>query len=321
MLRQMLTGSLLAGTILVSIMLPTTPSAQTVAPSVPPAPSVTPPTAATTNPAATDPADLAFWNSIKDSKVPDEYKAYLTQYPNGAFASLARIRLKAVEQTAATPTIPIIKPQAAPTAPIAPTAPTNRLTSEPVLKEVQNRLYEMNFSITSVSGTLTTETTEAIRNWQRLSGYPQTGELTEPQLARLRTQTPPRQWGTLAFAPDIRETAVGTGTRRETEGRALAACSQKANGQDCKVMTAAGSSCIAAAGYKDATGKPTSATFAARQATLAQAQTQALASCNQDPRSNSACEIIAKICAGGAQAPTRPTAPTRTPPKKGEQQT
>ncbi|MGD2149066.1 MAG: caspase family protein [Desulfobacterales bacterium] len=41
-----------------------------------------------------DTFELTFWNSIKDSSNPDDYRAYLTQYPNGCFAALAKIRAK-----------------------------------------------------------------------------------------------------------------------------------------------------------------------------------------------------------------------------------
>jgi uncharacterized caspase-like protein len=39
--------------------------------------------------------ELAFWNSIQASTRPDEYRAYLRQYPNGRFAALAQTRLAA----------------------------------------------------------------------------------------------------------------------------------------------------------------------------------------------------------------------------------
>lgn len=42
--------------------------------------------------AETDPADLVFWESVKDSKNPVEFKAYLKAFPDGRFAELARIR-------------------------------------------------------------------------------------------------------------------------------------------------------------------------------------------------------------------------------------
>lgn len=40
----------------------------------------------------TDPGDLAFWDSIKSSTGPAEYREYLRAYPNGRFAALARLR-------------------------------------------------------------------------------------------------------------------------------------------------------------------------------------------------------------------------------------
>lgn len=45
--------------------------------------------------------ELAFWNEIKDRKNPDEYRAYLEQYPNGQFSKLARARLTELTQPAA----------------------------------------------------------------------------------------------------------------------------------------------------------------------------------------------------------------------------
>ncbi len=37
--------------------------------------------------------ELAFWDSIKSSTNPEDFRAYLDQYANGAFASLARLKL------------------------------------------------------------------------------------------------------------------------------------------------------------------------------------------------------------------------------------
>ncbi|HLL77829.1 MAG TPA: SUMF1/EgtB/PvdO family nonheme iron enzyme [Pyrinomonadaceae bacterium] len=53
-------------------------------------------TAAVTKPltGAVDPSvfELEFWNAIKDSSDPEEYKDYLRRYPNGNFAEIARRR-------------------------------------------------------------------------------------------------------------------------------------------------------------------------------------------------------------------------------------
>ena len=43
---------------------------------------------------SSDTFELTFWNSIKDSSNPDDYRAYLEQYPDGRFAALAKIRAK-----------------------------------------------------------------------------------------------------------------------------------------------------------------------------------------------------------------------------------
>lgn len=65
--------------------------------------------------------ELAFWDSIKASSNAEDFKAYLEEYPNGRFASLARNRLRA--QTPAPAAAPAQIALAAPSAQaLAPTA-------------------------------------------------------------------------------------------------------------------------------------------------------------------------------------------------------
>ena len=42
--------------------------------------------------------ELAFWDTIKGSRNPGDYRAYLFQYPDGAFAELARVRIAEAER-------------------------------------------------------------------------------------------------------------------------------------------------------------------------------------------------------------------------------
>jgi len=75
----------------------------------PPDPAVADPPlglAATPAPAVTTPApfELPFWDTIKESKDPAEFAAYLEQYPNGVFASLAEARRDALLAEQAEPT-------------------------------------------------------------------------------------------------------------------------------------------------------------------------------------------------------------------------
>lgn len=48
-------------------------------------------------------AEMIFWNSIKDSTNPEDFKEYLKKYPDGEFAGLANNRLKNLEDAKAKP--------------------------------------------------------------------------------------------------------------------------------------------------------------------------------------------------------------------------
>lgn len=45
--------------------------------------------------------ELALWETVKDSRSPEELKVYLDQYPEGRFAGVARVRLKTLTAAAA----------------------------------------------------------------------------------------------------------------------------------------------------------------------------------------------------------------------------
>jgi formylglycine-generating enzyme required for sulfatase activity len=56
--------------------------------------------------------ELAFWNSIKDSKQASDYEAYLKAYPKGRFAALARARIDQLHASAAQATATPVQPPA-----------------------------------------------------------------------------------------------------------------------------------------------------------------------------------------------------------------
>jgi class 3 adenylate cyclase len=81
--------------------------------------------AATPTPAVSTPApfELPFWDTIKESKDPAEFTAYIEQYPNGVFASLAEARRDALMAELAEPApAPVAAPVAALVAVPAPEA-------------------------------------------------------------------------------------------------------------------------------------------------------------------------------------------------------
>ena len=52
--------------------------------------------------------ELEFWRSIKESNKPEELNAYLTNYPNGQFRSLALSRIASLESPVPSPMPPAI---------------------------------------------------------------------------------------------------------------------------------------------------------------------------------------------------------------------
>jgi formylglycine-generating enzyme required for sulfatase activity len=72
--------------------------------------------------------ELAFWNSIKDSKQVSDYEAYLHAYPKGRFAALARAR---IQQLKAAPPQPATAPAAQPAKPADSKPPPEQARTSP----------------------------------------------------------------------------------------------------------------------------------------------------------------------------------------------
>lgn len=96
--------------------------------------------------AADDPADIAFWTSVRGSANPAELQAYIDAFPNGQFIALARIRLRQLTQAgtaAVMPAPPAVPGPAAPTvapvlAAVVPARTKLRLV-DPVVVDVDAR--------------------------------------------------------------------------------------------------------------------------------------------------------------------------------------
>jgi len=76
--------------------------------------------------------ELLFWDSIKNSSNPEDYKAYLAQWPKGTFAALAHARVSPPEQAAAPVEPPPQPPQLAPPAPAGPPPAAGSLERDPL---------------------------------------------------------------------------------------------------------------------------------------------------------------------------------------------
>jgi uncharacterized caspase-like protein len=151
------------------------------------------PAAAPNSPAPTaGPAsevEVEFWRSIKDSNKPEELNAYLTNYPNGTFKSLALARIASLQDGPSTATRNL-------TTGIDPATFTEEAdqTAEDQLgldkgqrRDVQRRLTGLGFD-TKVTGKFDEATRAVITRWQAARGYPKTGFVNALQLKALQSE-------------------------------------------------------------------------------------------------------------------------------------
>ena len=155
-----------------------------------PAPSAAPVAAA---PAAVD-KEGVFWESIKDSASPAPFEAYLAQFPDGTFASLARLRL---QELAAKPAESAAEQVAAlPPAASAEPAPEQIERSIGLTRQgrsrVQLALTLLGYGTGGSDGVLGPKSRTAISAWQADRGETATGFLTSAQHAALLEAAAPR---------------------------------------------------------------------------------------------------------------------------------
>jgi len=133
--------------------------------------------------------ELEFWRSVKESNKPEELNAYLTNYPNGQFKSLALARIASLENGPSTATRNL-------TTGIDPatfTEDSNQTTEDQIglekgqRRDVQRRLTGLGFD-TKVTGKFDDSTRAVITRWQAARGYPKTGFLNKLQHKALLTE-------------------------------------------------------------------------------------------------------------------------------------
>ena len=130
--------------------------------------------------------EVTFWNSIKDTKNPQLFEAYLRRFPNGAFSDIARINMQQFKVAVAMP--------------LAPAPEQKRFLSDPgLLREVHERLYELNFDPKSPD---TTGLKIAVTEFESQSNLARTGEVTEGLLGRLRDIGGLKPWGAIVYDKD-----------------------------------------------------------------------------------------------------------------------
>jgi hypothetical protein len=216
--------------------------------------------------------DIAFWNSIRGTRNPQLYEAYLRRYPDGAFAEIARIELSSVRSAAAQAIGPADK---------------TTLSDPGLLKEMQDRLYELNFDPAAPDRE---GMRVAIREFERQLGMPQTGDPTSGLLRRLRELGGLKPWGAIVFDKTAGKWGMSWGhtSRQEAVRTARSHCA----GKPCAIeLSFFGTSCGAFA-VSDKGGW----SMAARD-DVQHSRAAAVSDCERLGRS---CRVVGTVCADGA---------------------
>ena len=133
--------------------------------------------------------ELEFWRSVKESNKPEELNAYMTNYPNGQFKSLALARIASLENGPSTATRNL-------TTGIDPatfTEEASQTTEDQIgldkgqRRDVQRRLTGLGFD-TKVTGKFDDATRAVIMRWQAARGYPKSGFLNKLEHKALLTE-------------------------------------------------------------------------------------------------------------------------------------
>ena len=118
--------------------------------------------------------ELAFWESIKNSKDPADFQAYITQFPSGTFTALARNNIQRLNSATEEQKVPD-KTQVAAITPASIEALLELSRSE--RRKVQEGLAVAGFNPGTADGLFGQQTRVAVGSWQLSSGADKTGYL------------------------------------------------------------------------------------------------------------------------------------------------
>ena len=162
--------------------------------------------------------ELEFWRSIKDFNKPEELNAYLTNYPNGTFKSIALARIASLQDGPSTAMRTVTNGVGVDPATFSEEA--SQLTEDQLSldrnqrRDVQRRLNGLGFDI-KASGKFDSNTRAVITRWQAARNYPKSGYLNALQHKALQSEILSTR---LASASDDDEPAARPSRRRGSGG-------------------------------------------------------------------------------------------------------
>jgi uncharacterized caspase-like protein len=215
------------------------------------------------------------WVFVKDTTNHEVLEDFIRRFGDTFYGTLARERLEELNKTAK-------KQEVSDTRPI---------TDPALLKEISERLYELNFDPDMWdNGSVTESTRKAIREFEQLSGLPPTGLPTMGLLQRLRAAGGLKPWGAIVYGKDSNKWGMAwdEDSRKAALEHARASCGDAKScpaeisffGGQCGAFAYSGSGWAIVA--RDEVSK---------------AKEAALGDCGKRGKS---CQIIAAVCANGS---------------------
>jgi uncharacterized caspase-like protein/peptidoglycan hydrolase-like protein with peptidoglycan-binding domain len=156
------------------------------------------------------------WESAQHSNLGADYQAYLSAFPGGVFAQMAKNRIASMEsaRTSAPAPAPQTLAMTEPTGPRTDELKDNLATADTERalnltpageKEVQQRLAALDLYKGPVTGALDPATRSALAEWQKKSGFAPTSFLDSEQVAALKTDSETEYQKYLAAQPAAAE--------------------------------------------------------------------------------------------------------------------
>ncbi len=164
--------------------------------------SVSPPAAVPVQAAGPNQQETSLWDSAQHSNLAEDYQAYLSAYPNGVYAQMAKNRIAALGEGPVAPPsahsamVSAFGPPPQAVAPDALKAEVGTMETEdslgmgpPQRIELQQRLQALDLYTGPIDGNLGPGARGAIAEWQKRHGLAPTGDLGPLQLAALRLES------------------------------------------------------------------------------------------------------------------------------------
>jgi uncharacterized caspase-like protein len=164
------------------------------------------------------------WESAQHSNLSADYQAYLSAFPSGVFAQMAKNRIASVESartsapTPAPQTLAMVEPSGSKDDAVkdnVATADTEKALNLGAAgeKEVQQRLIALDLYAGPKSGALDQPTRSALAEWQKKSGFAPTSFLDSAQFAALKADSETEYQKSLAAQPATQPAAPETPRR------------------------------------------------------------------------------------------------------------